>query len=359
MKAGKKLASILVAGSMMLSMACCYAASAHQIEKQTKPIYYSDMEPENKGEVDLFFVDGVKDVPYITVETAKDILVRNVRKMDAPNYDLTVKKEGEKITLSRETYYPVTFDCKEDTITFWDYDAFMSSNPNATLMDLVAVSGFNDKGEAELFQRTDNSFQLYGETITFHPGDYGIDMFYQDGEYYLPLQLFSDIILAPSAMNTLYNGENVFLMFSGNLKPFEEIYYNAPAPEKRSEALANFNYNELCFALDSLYGLKEQHNIKKFDTMFQQAGIKHLLLSADPQEAGQALCDLTFMYLDDLHSSFANRSYRMKEKPTRRFGPACRQSIADMKRYADARAKMWYWISPIMGAVQRLQLPTL
>ena len=155
---------------------------------------------------------------------------------------------------------------------------------NATLMDLVAVSGFNDKGEAELFQRTDTSFQLYGETITFHPGDYGIDMFYQDGEYYLPLQLFSDIILAPSAMNTLYNGENVFLMFSGNLKPFEEIYYNAPAPEKRSEALANFNYNELCFALGS---------------------------------------------------------YRMKEKPIRRFGPACRQSIADMKRYADARAKYY------------------
>ena len=97
MKARKKLVSMLLAGSMMLFTACCCAESAHQIEKQTTPIYYTDMEPENKGEVDLFFVDGVKDVPYITVETAKDILVSNVRKLDAPNYDLTVKKDGEKI----------------------------------------------------------------------------------------------------------------------------------------------------------------------------------------------------------------------------------------------------------------------
>ena len=96
MKAGKKLVSGLLAGSMMLLTACCYAESVHQIEKQTTPIYYADMETENKGEVDLFFVDGVKDVPYITVETAKDILVSNVRKLDAPNYDLTVKKDGEK-----------------------------------------------------------------------------------------------------------------------------------------------------------------------------------------------------------------------------------------------------------------------
>ncbi|ORT98836.1 hypothetical protein D081_2370 [Anaerovibrio sp. JC8] len=341
MKAGKKLASMLLAGSIILWSACCYAESTHQIEKQTTPIYYSDMEPENKGEVDLFFVDGVKDVPYITVETAKDILVSNVRKLDAPDYDLTVKKDGEKITLSRETYYPVTFDCEADTITFWDYDAFMTSNPNATLMDLVAVSGFNDKGEAELFQRTDTSFQLYGETITFRPGDYGIDMFYQDGEYYLPLQLFSDIILSQNNMNTLYNGENVFLLLAGNLEPFKERYYNNLLPTSRSEALADFNYNELCFALDSLYGLKQQHNIKNFDTMFQQAGIKYQLLSTDPQEAGQALWDLTFVYLDDLHSSFANRSYRMKEDPVRRYGPACMQSIADMQRYADARAKRY------------------
>ena len=353
-----KLASILLAGSLMFLPVCCHAEAepaeaaaeieiseaadrAYEMEKKTTTVYYGNMEADRKGTIDLYFINGVDDVPYISVNTAKDILIRAVRGLDAPNYDLTMETKGEKVALSRETHYPVIFDCEEDTIFFWDYDAFMLQNPNATLMDLVAVSGFNDKGEAELFQRSDTSFERYGEAITFRPGDYGIDMFYQDGEHYLPLQLFSDILLSQNAMNTLYNGKDVFILQSGNLAPFEEAYYNVPHPARRSEALAEFNYNELCFALDSLYGLKEQHNIKKFDTMFMQSGLKWKLLSTDPQEAGQALCDLTFMHLDDLHSAFSKHSFMMTGKPERRLGSSCRQSVADMQRYAEARKKVY------------------
>jgi hypothetical protein len=142
-------------------------------------------------------------------------------------------------------------------------------------------------------------------------------------------------------MNTLYNGKEVFILLGGNMAPYEEAYYNVPRPARRSEALAEFNYNELCFALDSLYGLKEQHNIKKFDTMFLQSGLKMPLLSTDPQEAGQALCDLTFMHLDDLHSAFSKHSFMMTGKPERRLGSSCRQSVADMQRYAEARKKVY------------------
>ncbi len=353
-----RIAALLLAGSLLFTPVYCQAeteppeaaateiaaletAAAHEIERKTTTIYYGDMEAEHRGEIDLFFVDGATDVPYISVETARDVLIRMVREMGAPNYDLTMETKGERVMLSRETYYPVVFDCQEDTIAFWDYDAFMNQNPKATLMDLVGFSGFNEKGEAELFQRSDTSFERYGEAITFRPGDYGIDMFWQEGTHYLPLQLFSDILLAQNAMNTLYNGEAVFVLVDGNLKPFEETYYNVPQPARRSETLAAFNYNELCFALDALYGLKEQHTIKNFDMMFLQAGLKEPLLSPDPQVAGQALCDLTFMHLDDLHSAFAHRSYRMKEKPQRRYGTSCRQSLADMERYATARKKRY------------------
>lgn len=352
-----KLASILLAGSILFSPVYGHAEESlpsaafeaeasesaydHEIGKRTVPIYYSNAQEGSKDKIDLYFIDGVNDVPYISVTAAKDILIRMVRAMDAPKYNLTMQSKGERVMLSRETHYPVIFDCGEDTISFWDYDAFMVRLPDATLMDLVAVSGFNDQGEAELFQRSNTSFERYGESITFHPGDYGIDLICQDGEYYIPLQLFSDILLSQNGMNSLYNGASVFILQGGNLQPFEDLYYNVPHPAKRSDALAKFNYNELCFALDSLYGLKEQHNIKNFDTMFMQAGLKEPLLSPDPQTAGQALWDLTFMHLDDLHSSFANRSYMMKEAPERRYGTSCRQSIADMKRYAEAREKRY------------------
>lgn len=46
--------------------------------------------------------------------------------------------------------------------------------------------------------------------------------------------------------------------------PLGEYYYSA-APCERSEALAEYGYNELCLALDCLYGLKEIHDISYFD----------------------------------------------------------------------------------------------
>ena len=358
-----RIASLLLAGSLLFLPAWCQAEEApppapetmesvapeaeyaHVIEKKTMPIHFGDMEEADKDDIDLFFIDGVADVPYISVETARNLLVY-IARLTAPGYDLTMEKAGERVTLRRETHYPVTFDCRADTITFWDFDAFISQNPKATLMDAIGISGFNDNGEAELFQRSDTSFERYGDAITFRPGDYGIDMFCQDGTHYLPLQLFSDIFLSFYNLNTLFNGEAVFVPVSGNVEPFEEAYYRVPPPEERSEALASFTYNEICFALDALYGLKEQHNIRKFDTMLLQSGLKAPLLSLDPQEAGQALSDLTFMYLDDQHSGLLHRSYRMKEEPKRRLGTSFRQSRVDRKRYADARKKYYPDVVP-------------
>ena len=53
-------------------------------------------------------------------------------------------------------------------------------------------------------------------------------------------------------------------------------------PRKRSAAAAQFNYAELCFALDLHYGLKESHDIRDFDTVFDDVGFRELLLDPDP-----------------------------------------------------------------------------
>ncbi|MBO4904527.1 MAG: hypothetical protein J5367_04830 [Lachnospiraceae bacterium] len=313
----------------------------YQVEKKTVPLYVMDLEENNTSTIDLCFMDSETDIPYITVDTFAGLMVGLFGTQPGSKYELYINKDGSKITLSRESHYPMVIDCAEDTIEFWDYDAFMVKSEGENLMDLIMHPGIDDEGEPGLFQKSDTSFERYGNAVTFRPGDYGIDLIFQDGEYYIPLQVVSDVVLSQYELCTLYNGEAAFVIDGTDVDSVANKYYIKDPPKERSEALARFSYNELCFVLDALYGLKEQHDINDFDTLFMEADLKNALLSTDPQEVGQGLVDLTYVFLDDQHSGFIRSSYLMKENPKLRLGPSIIKGIADGKRYSTAREKYY------------------
>jgi hypothetical protein len=311
----------------------------YEIEKKKFKEYFGV--PEDVYDIELAFMDGAGEVPYISLDGAKDMLIMVMKDEGADDYDLKLEAEDDKVTMTRETGYPMTIDFTENTIEFYDLDAFLRKQENSPLMDVTSLTGFNDKGEPEYLQATANSFERYGDPVTFHPGDYGIDLIAQNGEYYIPLQLLSDVILSHYSVNTLFNGENLCLIGGGETDPLaEQIFIDNP-PKERSDALIDFNYRELCFALDAIYGLKEQHNIESFDSLFKQTGLIVPLMSKDPQDAGQALADLTTIYLDDKHTGFKGQSYMMKEPVTLNFGTSIQQSLDDKDNYKDARSKFY------------------
>ena len=161
----------------------------------------------------------------------------------------------------------------------------------------------------------------------------------------MPLQTMSDLLISPSALSSvLFNGKSLILAnndllgtVSDGLTPLGEIYY-AGKKGKRSPELAEFGYNELCFVLDTLYGLKEIHGIESFDQLFWQTGYDVLLKDPDPYVADKALFEIIDFQLDDLHSSFNNYSYLTGKRQVRNgIGPA-RQKIEDaVTTYGDAR----------------------
>ena len=73
----------------------------------------------------------------------------------------------------------------------------------------------DDNGEPALFQKSDTSFERFGDPLTLKPGAYGIDLVYQDDEYYVPLQLISDFILTNYGGNVVYNTEAVCIVYIG------------------------------------------------------------------------------------------------------------------------------------------------
>ncbi|MCR4658492.1 MAG: S41 family peptidase [Lachnospiraceae bacterium] len=311
-------------------------------EIEEKELVFYILSNEDSGDrLNVAFINGNTDVPYISVEDAKDWMVTINQSMGAEDYELSIEEDGEQVTISRENGYPVVIDCKEDTIDFWDYDAFLASSIKPTLMDIVEYRGIDAEGNAAFFEHSDSSYQRYGEAITIRPGDYGIDLVHGNGKYYIPLQLFSDFFLQSMNIQLLYNGSDAFAIGGGNISLVAEKYYSVEHPDERSEELINFTYKELCLALDSFYGLKESHDITDFHTLFLETDLGRKLVSKDPQEAAQAIADLCHVHLDDMHSGFDGRSWMMDEEPEMRMGPSLERFRADHYRYLDARAEYY------------------
>ena len=84
-----------------------------------------------------------------------------------------------------------------------------------------------------------------------------MQMIEQEGKHYVPLQTLNDFLVAPLLESFLFNGKALILanddyLFDyreGEYTPLAEFYYDVPRAQ-RSDALAEYGYNELCLVLD-------------------------------------------------------------------------------------------------------------
>lgn len=310
----------------------------YEIEKKTVTVHESwDDEPD---EIELVFLDGVTDVPYVSVESFKDLFGSMMASPQSPDLALTMEEDGECVTLKRESGYPVKIAFDENYIYFWDLDAFFRMTEDVVLMDNLDSMYFDEDGGLRYLEVTD-SFERYGRDVTVDAGHYGIDLVHQDDGYYIPLQLVSDVFFSPYGVGIIYNGSDVYFGVGGNFADFKDLFYNKDYPEKRSPELAEFNYNELCLALDFIYGLKDQHDITEFNTMFMQTGLMDKMHSEDRSEACQALYESINVYLDDLHSGFLKNIYVKNDVITNKNPRSAMIAERDEERHKEARAEYY------------------
>ena len=276
--------------------------SPHTVEEKTLPLYVEDA--EHVEDIDLYFVDG-GTVPYISIDTVSEFLKRmhgeDLYELEYDNEHAIFTRKGTKITCD--------FDFENDTITFFDFDAFLREDAGP-----IVNVGIPDDGAAKvLFKEVEEySHDRYGKVMTFDLKPYEIFIVHEGDGYYVPLQTISDLILTYGSAYTLYNTEAVFYVCGMFDEDLASIYYSASGT--RTEEFAKFDYNELCFALDHEYGLKEIHNITSFDEYFFECGMRKKLMSTDQTEADIALKSFIEYQLDDLHSAFNMRSYMSDEE---------------------------------------------
>ncbi|WP_031550146.1 S41 family peptidase [Oribacterium sp. FC2011] len=290
------------------------AGGEHEITSESYPVY-AMTEPLGM-DMKLYFLDGVKDLPYIESEEILFLINDALLGDEASGINFTMEKNGSIITYTRhhneekafDDNIPLTFDFDKDTIDFMDFDLFCKSPGSSTLLDLTAMHVFNDKGEPAVFQKVDRgSYDRYGDSLVLPLGEYGIDMIMQDGLYLVPLQTINDfLITAPSGANLFFNCKNLIL--TAKASECEDLYYEGETGE-RSPALQEYGYKELCLMMDYLYGLKEPHEIEHFAQLFHENGFEAMLKSSDPKNADIAIYRTITDYLDDGHSQFGSYSY--------------------------------------------------
>jgi hypothetical protein len=279
---------------------------AHDISSAEFPLYAG---AEDTGfTVPLYFLDGVKDLPYVNLDGLVFLLEGLM------DFKCSTSADGPVLTVNRynelfDADIPMTIDFDSNVIFFPDYDLFNMKAGASNILDTTRLKGFNAEGEPSILQKVDNgSLVRYGKSIEINMGDYGIDLIQQDGEYLIPLQTVIDLLIAPSLMNLIFfNGQSLILT-SDVMEECPELYYAAPTGE-RSEELTKFGYGELCMALDMLYGLKDTHEIESFDQLFDEVGFKEFLLGPEVKQADGAIYRLITDYIDDNHSKFLGFSY--------------------------------------------------
>ena len=291
------------------------AGMVHQMEERELSVYIGSM--ETWLQLGFFFMDGVEDLPWVEMESWCDFMNRLYQSMADEGYLLTFAAEGERITLTRENGFFMMVDFSSNEIYFNDFNMFVHNSTDSSLLDILSQSGFNDQGEAALFQRiSKGTFDRLGDAVTLPLADYGIHLIHQDGKGYIPFQTLGDFLITPSLyQNTFFNGKAVFIATrdcfgtaAEGYTPLGEYYYSAQ-PCQRSAELAEYGYNELCLMLDCMYGLKEIHEISGFQQLFWQIGYDKYLKGTDPLDADIALDAFIDIYLDDLHSAFNGYSW--------------------------------------------------
>ena len=296
------------------------ASKSYKITKRNIPTYFFEYKSEDNKKIPLYYMNG-SDVPYFEITAMVSTFITILKQCGRPEFDLEVKKEGNKVTLTRENGFFTVLDFEDDTIFFLDYDGFFTSSKTKTLLDLIMpvyeTSGFT------FMLKTLESNERTGNTVTLDAGDYNIDFVRKGDKYYIPVQTFSDIFLSSfGAGVALYNTrslifyldgiESLYNNTTGKYSKLGQVYYGKDgkyATGKISETMSEFSVNEFCFAMDTLYGLKKEHNITNFKDVIIQNKTGLNMYSTNAKKIDRELWNLIYKNVDDIHSRYALSSY--------------------------------------------------
>ena len=319
----KKIYYLVVAAFFCLFIPACHYDGDTIVNEKPTPTFGVVIEELTAKDVCFYedandvttlgFRKDKADIPYIrfdakTVEIMKGFLSQTYEfsAVAADTKTVTIKNTNRNTA--------AVVDLTKHSITFENYDLFFQKTDDGPYMDPTGCSGCD-------YLRITDSSNIAGQSITLSwaTQDIGVVIWKESDSYNLalPLQTFNDVFLSPCGNHIIYNGNYLYIASNDYLVASEGTdkgyWKTGNQSGTRSEALAEFCYNELCLNFDLNYGLKAIHGIEKFadfDAYFKKTGTRDSLKSTDAATFAKALKDVCVFYFGDGHSGYnANSHY--------------------------------------------------
>ena len=253
------------------------------------------------GQVTLRFYDNMPNVAYISAADFQSIVL--------PGSTMTVTHTGAGQYTLTNADATATVNINDDVFVSDQFEAFTNQ------MGLLQPGMANVYYDGMPFVRYKSVTYIPAEATTrLDFGAYGIDI-HADGKgaVYFPFATLADMYTDLYYHHAGFNGEKVVANLSVNEVELTEIDpdYNKPllARTTRPADLTDFNYKELCFAMDHFYGFpgRIQYNdalkTKGLDKVLEEdiecgPSIKKLLLSDKFTDYMLGMIGLTGVYFD-------------------------------------------------------------
>ena len=264
--------SVILVLVMLLSMAAPMTASAAGDEITEKDLSAHIYSMDNTDTIQCLFKSSMPDMAFIsTVDYLKHIYV------DEPTEE---KNEDGTYTITNPKGTMV-IDPQKDTLHFDNFEDFISAKENADGTELDATY-FREHAPI-------NEGEINGLDLDLSP--YKIDIIEYEGRTYFPVSSIG--LLFGATYNTaVYDKDNVYFIHTSDIVMGSCYFKNTMVYDtlERSKDLVELSYNDLCFAVDKLYGRPAQAEIasmleeKSFDETLDEYSddtrrAKELLLS--------------------------------------------------------------------------------
>ncbi|SDB19233.1 Peptidase family S41 [Ruminococcaceae bacterium FB2012] len=290
---------IIAAAAAVTAAAAAIPAQAFALdegfEKKNVTAYLYSM--DKSEELECLFSRELPEVPYVSMEDFLDRIY---------TVDFTTAFEGNVYTVTGNNM-TVTVDADRDTVSIQGFDSNYDIN---TVPDEAEQENDGDHVRIQSIRVISE-----GSNTDYGLSEYDIDLIGDDGKIYFPLATLSDMF------DSTYNGAefiggSIFFVHTLGVVDDEDGYMDrSPVFEetRRSQAMADYTYNEFCFLVDNLYGCPSRAKIsgsvieKGLDKTLDEYSddtreVKKLLRSTDRIEFLTGLLVLDNLFNDGGHT---------------------------------------------------------
>ena len=305
------------------------------------------------SQVTLRFYESMPNVAYISAADFQSIVL--------PGSTMTVTHTGPGTYVLANADATAVVDVNRDVFVSSQFEAFTNQ------MGLLQPGMANVYYDGMPFVRYKSVTYLPEKAeTTLDFGAYGIDL-HADGKgtVYFPFATLADMYTDLFYHHAGFNGEKVVANLSVNEVSLAEIDpdYNKPllARTTRPADLTDFNYKELCFAMDHFYGYpgriqyNDQLKAKGLDKTLEEdipsgKTIKKLLLSEKLSDYMVGMTGLTGVYFDG-HTALEITGNAMEEGDTEKYSELFTEYRSAVMANQEIMAMVMSAIGPMMQMV--------